>query len=694
MSFFACAEPVWAEGRETEMDLTCDFSAGFYYDGGKLCLTAAASTTYRFFVNGVFCGAGPARGPRGSFRVDEWDITDKAVRGQNRLTVEVFGINVNSYQYLDQPSFLQAELTVNGEVIAATGTDEGFVCTIPGRRVQKVQRYSFQRPFCEVWRLDTAAQDEPVPVKTTAQREVKLIPRGLPPYSYPFFPVKNAICRGSAARGKTALRDFRDRSLTGISEKLRGYREDELEVHLSDEALSIAYDNREAGGDLPLEMCAGSYVIADLGLDKTGYIQIDADVKDGCEIYLLFDEVLTAGDVDFIRGGCCSAVKLTAGPGSFHFISAEPYTMRYLKVVVLGGCRFLRGAGIVECVCPLPVTASFDGTPELNRIYAAAVETFRQNCVDIFMDCPSRERAGWLCDSFFTARTEFALTGSTAVERNFLENFMLADSFPCLPEGMLPMCYPADHYDGVFIPNWALWFVLQLAEYSARGGSAGIVTGLKGRVYKLFDYFRPFENEYGLLEDLESWIFIEWSRANEFTQDVNFPTNMLYAAALGSAGRLYGDEALTAKAARLRRTIRELSFDGEFFVDNAERENGKLILTGERSETCQYYAFFFDVADRENYSALFNRLTDEFGPDRAKTGAWPEIYESNSFVGNYLRLDILSRSGLVCQMKKEAAGYFLYMAEKTGTLWENISDCASCDHGFASYIACLLLDDR
>ena len=30
---------------------------------------------------------------------------------------------------------------------------------------------------------------------------------------------------------------------------------------------------------------------------------------------------------------------------------------------------------------------------------------------------------------------------------------------------MLPMCYPADHYDGNFIPNWAMWFVLELEEY-------------------------------------------------------------------------------------------------------------------------------------------------------------------------------------------------------------------------------------
>ena len=91
------------------------------------------------------------------------------------------------------------------------------------------------------------------------------------------------------------------------------------------------------------------------------------------------------------------------------------------------------------------------------------------------MDCPSRERAGWLCDSFFTARVEYVLTGTCTVEKVFLENFLLADQFEHLPEGMLPMCYPADHYDGVFIPNWAMWFVLELEEYLVRSGDTELI---------------------------------------------------------------------------------------------------------------------------------------------------------------------------------------------------------------------------
>lgn len=84
----------------------------------------------------------------------------------------------------------------------------------------------------------------------------------------------------------------------------------------------------------------------------------------------------------------------------------------------------------------------------------AAIETFRQNAVDLFFDCPSRERAGWLCDSFFTGRVEYLLTGKTAIETGFLENFLHEECYAALPEGMFPMCYPADPYvfyeDGIY----------------------------------------------------------------------------------------------------------------------------------------------------------------------------------------------------------------------------------------------------
>ena len=111
-----------------------------------------------------------------------------------------------------------------------------------------------------------------------------------------------------------------------------------------------------------------------------------------------------------------------------------------------------------------------------------------------------------------------------------------------------------------------MWFVVELEEYLHRSGDRAMIDAAKPRVYALIDYFKPFLNEDGLLEKLTRWVFVEWSHANNLVQDVSYPSNMLYAHMLDVAGRLYNDAALNKQAEQVRETIRQQSFDGEFFV--------------------------------------------------------------------------------------------------------------------------------
>lgn len=154
-------------------------------------------------------------------------------------------------------------------------------------------------------------------------------------------------------------------------------------------------------------------------------------------------------------------------------MSAEPYGFKYIKLICFGGELEINNLSITETVCPVPITLDFETDDEgLNKILAAAKETFIQNSFDIFTDCPTRQRAGWLCDSFFLGRAEKRFTGKNLIERNFLENFLLPEGFDNIPEGMLPMCYLADVDGGGFIPNWAMWFILELKDYKERTGES------------------------------------------------------------------------------------------------------------------------------------------------------------------------------------------------------------------------------
>ncbi len=717
--FFQKAEPIWPVGQQLEKNLTIGFRAEFNKPAnGSAVLKITGSTLYRIYLNGIFVGHGPARAGHGYYRVDEWDLAPKLAAGENVLAVEVAGYNVNSYYLLDQPSFIQAEVVSGKKVLASTAAQSGdFEAILLTGRIQKVPRYSFQRPFTEVYRLDEgyerwrgqkakgkrqklgkSKKDESLRVERVGDK--RLIERGV---GYPEFVVRGPVAEVSNGRVKTGIvreKYWKDRSVLNIGKELGGFPENELVVNPAIALQEMEPENSKAEvvpvtpGSVFL-LAPQQFRIFDFGVNLTGFPGATIEVTRPGKVSFIFDEILTGGDVDFKRLGCINAVTYDLTPGKYVLESFEPYTLRYLKIIMTDGECSLSSISLREYANSDIHRASFESSdPRLNRIYTAGVETFRQNAVDIFMDCPHRERAGWLCDSYFTARVANDISGNTLIEKNFFENFLLPDSFAHLPEGMLPMCYPADHNDGVFIPNWAMWFVVELKEYLYRSNDRELVDNLKPKVMKLLKYFEPFRNSDGLLEKLDSWIFVEWSAANGFVQDVNYPTNMLFAATLDAAGELYEIDSLKKKASAIRETIRKQSYNGTFFVDNAVRNSeGGLVVTENTTEVCQYFAFYFGVATPETYPELWKKLAGEFGPRRKAHNPYPKVHFANSFVGNYLRLELLSQNNLRAQLLEESIDFFDYMALQTGTLWENISSYASCNHGFASHVVHVLYRD-
>ena len=705
---FQSAKPAWLQGRETEMNLFVGVRAGFDRPKGeKTTLRVAASTIYRCFLNGEFVGHGPARGPHGYYRVDEWDLSGKLRDGQNVVALEVAGYNVNSFYLLDQPAFVQAEVVNGGKVLASTlGDGAPFEARVINERVQKVQRYSFQRPFIEVyqlmpgwdaWRAGLKVKIDAVPLAAVEAKN--LLPRRVEMPAFPVLPAKALVATGTMAADEPK-REWKDRSLVDIGEKLKGYPEKDLQLvvsrdlqHLKTDKMEMAQKNL-APAD-PVALKAGEFAMVDFGANRTGFLRFDLRCNAPVRLYATFDETFTKDDVDWKRLGCVNALTFDLAAGEYALEGFEPNTMRAVKFIAeKGGCE-IRNVSLRLYENPDTARATFEASdPRLNELFEAARSTFAQNAPDVFMDCPHRERAGWLCDSFFTSRSAMRLSGDTRVEKNMFENFLLPKSFAHLPEGMLPMCYPSDHYDGVYIPNWAMWFVMQLGEYSDRSGDRELVGALQPKVMALLDFFKKYENSDGLLEKLPSWVFVEWSKANDLVQDVNYPSNMLYAGVLDTAGRLYGVDDLREKAMQTRAKVREQSLKtAPFFCDNAVRKDGKLELSGKTTEVCQYYAFYFDVATKESDAELWRILADEFGPDRVKKHLYPEVYPANSFIGNMLRMELLSNDRRSAQIMDESIGYLKYMADRTGTLWENVQDSASLNHGFASHEAVTLQRD-
>lgn len=694
--YFEKAQAIWADGRSEEMNCELSFRT-VIPKGEETKLFLAASSIYRLWVNGEFICAGPARAAHGRYRVDEICLSPFLTEDRNYVVTEVLGYNVNSYDTLDQPSFLTEEIWQGNEVISYTGGESITIHDFKNR-VQKVQRYSFQRAFIDAYQyedenkymyhMNESAQSL---CKIEIQTDKRYIYRDVEMPGFETLEPVSVIKKGTAYYEKEKTEIIPEEYFFKIKQDLKGYAREKTEIHVSEEAQKIQLQETECSVNaiairqLPL---SDEYAIYELPYNATGFFDIRLEVREKSRTFVMFDEILSNGSVDFLRMNSCNCFVYRMNAGKYRLMNFAPYTMKYLQIVVLGECiveqvqfKEYKNSSVLKRI-HLPQDT------ELALIYDAALESFRANALDLFMDCPSRERGGWLCDSYFTSSVEYVLTGKNVIEKAFLENFILNKEFRHIPEGMIPMCYPADHNNGNFIPQWAMWYVLEIEKYVYGNQDFELAERSKNLIYSLLKYFESFENENGMLENLQGWNFIEWSRANDpdLVNGVNFPTNMLYMRMLKCVSALYKDLILERKADRLRKNIRKRSFNGMFYTDNEHRDKNQLVNPGICTEVCQYYAFFTGVATVKEDSELWKIMKNKFGPIRSTINDYPEIAGTNVFIGKYLRIELLYRQGLFEEVIKEIKEVFLGMAKETGTLWEHTLPTASCNHGFASYV--------
>jgi len=678
---FLKALPVWEKDKEKEKNYTLVFKAqAKKTENPKLAI--ACSSIYQVFADGKFVAAGPARAAHGIYKVDELDLSGFDT---DEILIYVSGYNTDLFCITNEPSFLCAELTDGGEVLAATGAS-GFSGRVFSEKRQKVQRYSYQRAYTEYYVMDSA-EDAEFDCELVKCKSRNFILRDVYYPEFKCLPIVNSVNTGEIFKRDIPL-VYNDRSLTQISNAEDGFLREELEFEATKFVGELGFEKKDTRQYVQekTSLKSGEFVTFELDFNNTGFISFDVEADSTTRLIITFDEMLDDnGDINYVRALAANVIVYDLKQGKYHLTSIEPYTFKYIRIASVGGNVDIKRLNLIEYKFPKIEAECISEDERDIKIFNAAVETFRQNTLDIYMDCPSRERAGWLCDSFFMARVEYALTGKSVVEKSFLKNFLMYDTIKNIPSKMLPMLYPADFRNESFIPNWAMFYVIQLEDYFKRSNDNELIVLAKDKIYGLLDYFKDFENEFGLLEKLENWVFVEWSKSNDYVQDVNFPTNMLYYRMKLAAATLYDDKKILDKAERLKKTIIDMSYKNGFFCDRAIREENGLIVTDEMTETAQYYAFFTGVATIEAFADLWEKLKKEFGPERDKE-AYTEISQSNAFIGNYLRLELLRVNNETEQLIEETRKYFLYMAEKTGTLWEHTTSNASLCHGFASYV--------
>ena len=687
---FHYAEPVWLPDHQCQPNTHLIFFETLEtLQNTRLFITAA--DFYKLYLNDQFLGFGPARAAKGFARVDEYDLSlyPQSTNGSNTLRIEVAGYHCHSLSTVYQPSFLVAEIVANDQVIRYTGRD--FPCYENTQRMQYVERFSVQRHFGEIYdRFLSLQSAETVPLDGSHRQKPRYISRHVPMAHCALHDVTYYSSLGTFDCGHKEPTRINAYSFPIKLEPDWGSFPEENIKHKPYRFInSLDLAKTSQGGDLPITLSAGEWLLVDLHQIECGFLRWSGCTHNQTDLIVAFTETCDDHIFSFSNVNMQTVIEYHLPPcHNWDEESFEPYTFKYVAFFVKQGELTLNRVGFRTFERDMtPMLPRKCADPISQKIYNAAVRTFAHNAVDLFSDCPSRERAGWLCDSYFTGRAEYFLFGKCPVEEAFLENYVLYHNEGEFPEGVLPMVYPSDpHQNNKFIPQWNLWYMLEVCEFLTQRSPQTDLETFRPSVDGLLKFFAQYENELGLLEHLPSWNFIEWSDANTWVQDVNYPTNMLYAGALEAAADVFGYSELLDKADHIRRTVINIAFDGEVFVDQAQRgEDGQLHNLRNVSEACQYYAILYGNLDLDDakYTALKAHIMDGFKHFDLKDSKFCPI---NAFIGLYLRMNVLMNLGdrqLLADNMKE---FFSDMCDATNTLWENRTTKGSLDHGFASYV--------
>ena len=686
MLFFENAKPIFIKNGESLNTFATFKTTIEKYENVKIKLTA--HYFYKLFVNGTPVAFGPCRAAKNYARVDEISLDNYLTKQQNEIAIMVAGYNCKSLSTCKNYPFLTAEITSNNNVIAYTG--KHFKGYMVNSRVKEVYRYSKQRHFSEIINFNNGSFLGDIETEVVLVNEPKYLNRRVNYPKYEKVSITTAEVEGTYRKNESNDASVSCYSWKSEPEFWGEFNLDKIKYNPREFILKNEYNPTSYNVNLPITLNENEYAIFDFNVILTGFLNFNFTCDNNADVIIAFSENSNDNEFNFVKWfNGYNTFEYILNNDNYDIETFEPFTAKKVLIAVK------EGSVTVNKVNLKTYEGNFNNLKkveflddDLNLIYKASVTSFIQNAVDLYTDCPSRERAGWLCDSFFTGKTEYFLTGKSTVETAFLENYINFENDDGYEEGMIPMCYPSDNKNQ-FIPQWSMWFILEVEDYLYNRKPELTVNDFKPAIYKLLDYYKRYENSDGLLEKLSNWNFVEWSKANDLTDGVNYPTNFLYAKVLDCVYRMYGDKSCLKKAEKVREIAIRQSFDGKFFHDLAVRnENGELVLQDDITEICQYYAILFSGINLkdEKYAFLYDTIKNVFNKDRTN---YPEIEKINMFIGVYLKLlalEKLEEDELIIKTVKE---YFLYMAKATGTLWEYVTLSRSLCHGFAS-LACVV----
>lgn len=499
--------------RDVENEKNCYFRAVRILNSERpATIDIAVESYYILYINGKVIGRGPARGTRRHNYFDSYEISEYLYPGKNVIALLICCMNIPTYIAVPaQPAFW-IRLDGTSQVPA----DWHVFLASDWRKDTPI--YTAQTGFAEWrdmrmepigWMSGKGVSDWPAAVKIPADSAIylkKLLPRGIPPLQETVLPPVDIPVKASVKRvdnldvpeiAKLLMEEehfaIEQKRMDGFNEWMCGNR--------TDFVLQPGPDGE------------GIALVFDFGAEIIGRFELEIAGRDDAVVDICYEEELWNNRLKAVAHSYNFADRYALRDGRQiigNTISERGFRMVQIVVRNFKEPMTVRSVRAIKAVYPYIKRSSFTCDDfMLNKIWEACGETLSTCTTDIFIDCPWRERAFWVCDLMVENMTSLEFFGASSIHQRALRMIFSDARDNGLVPGVCP--YPEVH-DRNILPATNLYMPLIMRDYLLHSGDLNLIRELLPEVFKIFDAVEAWSDNEGLITAPENvWNLIDWS---------------------------------------------------------------------------------------------------------------------------------------------------------------------------------------
>jgi len=495
-SYFDKAEWIFAEKNKDVVNTYYDYRALFYPKSKEQTkLYISAHSMYAVYINGRFVDCGQYPGYETYQVYDELDITAYMTDGENELLVMqyVMGLD-NSVHRIQIPGVIFA--VWQGEQCILNSTEECFsrqnANYVSGdmERINRQMGYVFKYEAC----------NEPVDYSKSygIGKEKKLFPR----------PTKK-VTIGEQITGKIKMQGIFQE--TEKRETIGKRMQDVYLASRTKEEVFRLYSNdmgEYRSWHITEQTASGIYFLVDAGEETTGFLSLDFEVPEECEVLIGYgehlDDLRVRSYVD--ERNFCGSYFARKGRNQF-FQPFQRLGARYLQFLIYSKEGVLYHAGLRKAMYPLSVREWSLSDRLHQKIKDVGVNTLRLCVHDHYEDCPWREQALYTFDSRIQMLSGYYAFGETEFPKASLR--LIAHSLR--EDKLLELCSPGKV--DITIPSFSTIFIRQIWEYFQYSQDKEFIEEIFDSIKEIIEGFAKRIQENDLIpcyQGEEYWNFYEW----------------------------------------------------------------------------------------------------------------------------------------------------------------------------------------